>query len=325
MVELCDVVSKHRGIFVVHMRNEADQLLESIDDVVTIGKKSGIPVHVSHFKVSGKNNWGKANIAIESVIKARSEGVDITFDQYPYTAGSTFLSSLLPTWVHDGGTALMLKRLREGDVRARICSEMSDSRGAEMGWESVYITSVKSDSNRRIEGRTIPEIAAERGQTPIDTIIDLTLEEENAATMVGFSMSEEDVRTIMQSPLQMICTDGIVLGKPHPRVYGSFPRVLGLYVREGVVRLEEAVRKMTSLPAQRFGLTGRGLIRPGMFADITIFSPEAVFDKATYSDPTQHPEGIEFVIVNGQITVKERAHTGSRAGKILRHMSPEKP
>jgi len=325
LVELCRTASNHRGIFVVHMRNEGDQLLESIDEVVTIGKKSGIPVHISHFKASGKQNWWKAILALDSVNNARSEGVDVTFDQYPYTAGSTFLSSLLPAWVHDGGTIKLLQRLKNEETRGRIRLEMADLRGAEMGWDSVYVTSVKSEANKRFEGKTIPEIARERERTAIDTIMDLTVEEENAATMVGFSMSEDGVRTIMQSPLQMVCTDGIVLGKPHPRAYGSFPRVLGLYVREGVVRLEDAVRKMTSLPAQRFSLSGRGLLRPGMFADITIFDPRTVVDKATYSDPIQFPEGIEHVIVNGQITVKDGVHTGTRAGEVLRHKSSEKP
>ena len=325
LVELCRTASNHRGIFVVHMRNEGDQLLESIDEVVTIGKKSGIPVHISHFKTSGKQNWGRADLALESVSKARSDGVDVTFDQYPYTAGSTFLSSLLPSWVHDGGSVEMIRRLRDDETRAKIRSEMTDSRGAETGWDAVYVTSVKNEANRQFEGRTVQEIADKRGQTPIDVVMDLIIEEENAATMVGFSMSEDDVRTIMRSPFQMVCTDGIVLGKPHPRAYGSFPRVLGLYVREGVVRLEEAVRKMTSLPAQRFSLSGRGLIRPGMFADITIFDTKTVVDKATYSDPIQFPEGIEYVIVNGQITVKDGVHVGTRAGTVLRHKSPEKP
>jgi N-acyl-D-amino-acid deacylase len=174
--------------------------------------------------------------------------------------------------------------------------------------------------NKLFEGKNLEQIGEERQQDPLEALFDLVLEEENAATMVSFSMSEDDVRTVMRSPLQMVCTDGIVLGRPHPRVYGSFPRVLGRYVRQGVLRLEEAVRKMTSLPAQRFGLLDRGLIKPGMSADITVFDPETVMDTATYEDPIRFPKGIEYVIVNGEVTVERGEHTGCRNGKILRHL-----
>ncbi|RLI09768.1 D-aminoacylase, partial [Candidatus Bathyarchaeota archaeon] len=190
----------------------------------------------------------------------------------------------------------------------------------EWGWGNVIVTSVATEANRRFEGMTVEEIAEARGATPVEAVLDLVLEEENAVTMVGFSMSEEDIRTVMCSPLQMVCTDGIILGKPHPRVYGSFPRVLGRYVRgEGVLGLEEAVRKMTSLPAQRLGLHDRGLLRPGLWADITVFNPDTIIDRATYQDPHQFPEGVEYVVVNGVVTVDGGVHTGARAGRVLRH------
>ena len=322
LVELCMVAAAYGGLFVVHMRNEGDQILESIDEVVTVGRRAGIPVHISHFKASGERNWGKVADALEKLKQARSEGVDVTVDQYPYVAGSTFLSSLLPVWAHEGGTARMLERLRDGATRERIAADMLGegwSRDWGLSWDSVLVTSVRTEGNKGFEGKTVEEIAEARRQSPLDAVFDLILEEENAVTMVVFSMSEDDVRTVMRSPLQMVCTDGIVLGKPHPRAYGSFPRVLGRYVGDGVLRLEEAVRKMTSLPAQSFGLLDRGLLRPGMCADITIFSPETVVDRATYRDPIQFPEGIEYVIVNGEVPVDGGEHTGVRVGRVLRH------
>jgi N-acyl-D-amino-acid deacylase len=320
LTELCKIVQRHHGVFVIHMRNEGDRLLESIDEVEAIGRGSGVSVQISHFKAGGQRNWGRSVDALEKLEKARAGGLDVTVDQYPYVAGSTFLSSLLPVWMHEGGTGWMLERLKDGEIREKVVAELeSRGRGSEWGWRNVMVTSVKSDENRRFEGRSLKEIAEARGQPLLDALFDLILEEENAATMVSFSMSEEDIRTIMRSPLQMVCTDGIVLGKPHPRAYGSFPRVLGRYAKEGVLGLEEAVRKMTSLPAQRFDLHDRGILRPGMPADITIFDPDTVVDTATYEDPIQFPEGIEYVIVNGSVTVERGEHTGDRAGMVLSH------
>jgi len=320
LTELCKVTADHGGIFVVHMRNEGDRLLESIDEVAGIGRDSGVHVHVSHFKASGEKNWGKVDNALARLEKYRSEGITFTVDQYPYIAGSTFLSSLLPVSAHEGGTERMLSRLRDPEERNRIKAQIAESRGLEWGWDNILVTSVNTPSNKPHEGLGLGEIAKKKGEEPVEVLFNVILEEDNAATMVSFSMSEEDVRTVMRSPLQMVCTDGIVLGKPHPRAYGSFPRVLGRYVREGTLRLEEAVRKMTSLPAQTLGIKDRGLLKPGMHADITIFDPMKVIDKGTYHDPIQFPEGIEYVIVNGAVTVERGVHTGERAGKALRHI-----
>jgi N-acyl-D-amino-acid deacylase len=319
LTELCRVTADHGGIFVVHMRNEGDRLLESIDEVADIGRDSGVHIHVSHFKASGEKNWGKVDDALARLEEYRSEGIEFTVDQYPYIAGSTFLSSLLPVSAHEGGTERMLARLRNPEERKRIKDQITESRGLEWGWDNILVTSVNTDENKPHEGLGLGEIARRRGEEPVEALFNLIIEEDNAATMVSFSMSEEDVRTVIRSPLQMVCTDGIVLGKPHPRAYGSFPRVLGKYVREGTLRLEEAVRKMTSLPTQTLGIKDRGLLRPGMHADITLFDPGKVIDKGTYQDPIQFPEGIEYVIVNGTLTVESGVHTGKRAGKALRH------
>jgi len=319
LTELCSVAARHNGIFVVHMRNEGDGLFDSIDDVAKIGRDAGIRVHVSHFKVSGSGNWGKAEEAIAMIKAHRREGVEFTVDQYPYIAGSTFLSSLLPISAHEGGAKRMLARLRDPSERAQIRGLIAESRGLDWGWHNILVTSVNTEKNKPHEGLNLREIAERRGEDPVETLFNIVLEEENAVTMVSFNMSEEDVHTIMESPFQMACTDGIVLGKPHPRAYGSFPRILGRYVKEGVIRLEDAIRKMTSLPAQTFGIRDRGLLKQGMHADITIFDPDKVIDKATYQDPIQFPEGIEYVIVNGTVTVENGVHTGKRAGKVLKH------
>lgn len=324
LVELCRVAAVYGGIFAVHMRNEGDRLFDSINEVLAVGREASIPVHISHFKSSGERNWGKATEALAMLGEARLCGLDVTVDQYPYVAGSTFLSSLLPAWAHEGGTAKMLERLREPATRLKIASEMSETdRVSEERWDKVLITSLKSEANRWLEGKTLTEIAEVRGERVFDIIFDLVLEEENAVAMVSFTMCEDDVSEIMASPFQMVCTDGIVLGKPHPRAYGAFARVLGRYVRGGIVRLEEAVRKMTSLPSQRFGLLDRGLLRPGMSADITIFDPEKVSDRATYENPVQFPTGVEYVIVNGEVTVENCEHTGVRNGRVLRHLVVE--
>jgi N-acyl-D-amino-acid deacylase len=319
LTELCTVAARNGGIFVVHMRSEGSGLFDSINEVAKIGREAGIPVHVSHFKVSGPDNWGKAGEAISLVEVHRRNGIDFTVDQYPYIAGSTFLSSLLPISAHEGGAERMLARLQDPPERAQIRELITESRGLDWGWQNILVTSVNTEKNKPHEGLNLSEIAERRGEDPVEALFNVIMEEENAVTMVSFNMSDEDVRTIMKSPFQMVCTDGIVLGKPHPRAFGTFPRILGRYVKDGVIRLEEAIRKMTSLPAQTLGIQDRGLLKPGMQADITIFDPDKVIDKSTYQDPIQFPEGIEYVIVNGTITVKNGIHTGKRAGKVLRH------
>jgi N-acyl-D-amino-acid deacylase len=323
LTELCKVTVAHHGVFVVHMRNEGDKLLDSIDEVVSIGRGSGVSVHISHFKSNGRANWGKASQALSRVEEARKDGVDVTFDQYPYTAGSTFLGSLLPPWAHEGGVDNLLKRLKDNETRKKLAAYLDGARGDEGSpneWDKILITNIQTSRNKLFEGKYVSQIAAKLDKTPADTVLDLVLEEENAATMATFTMDESDVRTIMRSPLGMVCTDGIVLGKPHPRAYGSFPRVAGYYVREGVLRLEEAIKKMTSYTAQTHGLLDRGLLRPGLAADITVFDPEKIRDTATFENPIQHPKGVEYVVVNGVVTVEKGKHNGGRAGRVLRHI-----
>lgn len=319
LIELCTVTAAHGGVFVVHMRNEGDTLLESIDEVVWVGEASGVHVHVSHFKVSGEANWGNSVHSLERLEKAKARGVQVSFDQYPYTAGSTFLSSLIPAWVHAGGVEKLLERLSDPDIRQRIRQGYTAGMSRAPRWDRLLVTNLQTEENMVHEGKTMKEIAEARGQTEVDALMDIVLEERNATSMISFTMDEEDITRIMAHPLGTVCTDGLLLGKPHPRAYGAFPRVLGKYVREGVLRLEDAVRRVTSHPAQIHGLRDRGLIRPGYAADITAFDPKTIQDLSTYKEPRRNPKGITHVMVNGVLTVEDGEHTGARAGRVHRH------
>lgn len=321
LVELCKVVADYSGVFVVHMRNEGDRLLESIEEILTIAKGSSVHCHISHFKAGGAKNWGKSREALERLMKAQAQGLKVSYDQYPYTAGSTFLSSLIPSWVHDGGVDRLLERLLDPKIREKIRVEYGDrvQTGRITGWDKILVTYVESPENKRFEGKTLEEIAGLRGQPPVDALMDLVLEESNMASMASFTMSEEDVKRIMKHPLGMICTDGLLLGKPHPRAYGAFPRVLGYYVREqGILPLEEAIWRMTSNPCSVFGLGKRGQVKPGYIADLVVFDPATVIDTSTYQEPRAYPKGIIHVIVSGKIAVRDGNYTEVRNGKTIR-------
>lgn len=321
LTELCSIVAEYSGVFVAHMRDEGDLLLKSVDEVVKIARESGVHTHISHLKSGGRRNWGKSKEALKKLENAHYEGLQISYDQYPYTAGSTFLSSLLPKWVHEGGVNMLLERIRVPEIRERIKEEYGEliESGRATGWDKVLVTYVESSDNKILEGKDLSEIANLRNQSPLDALIDLILEEENMASMASFTMSEDDVRNIMRHPLGMICTDGLLPGKPHPRAYGAFPRVLGYYVRqENVQRLEEAVRRMTSYPARVFNLGKRGYILPGYVADLVVFNPKKVSDTSTYEQPRKYPEGIEHVIVSGKLSVKEGKYTGIKNGKVIK-------
>ncbi|NIN52821.1 MAG: amidohydrolase family protein [Nitrososphaeria archaeon] len=323
LIELCRVAARYKGSYVTHIRGEGDTLLESIHEALEIGEASGIPIHISHLKSRGRANWGKSKEALDMIDGARSRTMDVTADQYPYKAGSSTLTSLLPPWVLEGGNEKLLERLRKPELRQRIKRELEtglpgwEGGMRDIGWGNVRVSYCRK--NKDLEGKSLEEIAQMRGVDTAEALFDLLIEEDAVASMVIFHMSEEDVRTIMRHPAVNVCTDGLILGKPHPRLYGSFARVLGRYVREErVLTLEEAVRKMTSLPAQRLGLADRGLIAEGMYADITIFDPQSVIDRATFEVPQQYPEGIRYVIVNGVVTVDNGEHIKALAGRVLR-------
>lgn len=324
LIELCKVVAKFDGVFVVHQRSEADTILNSMREVIRVGREAGVKVHFSHFKVCGRKNWPLIDQAVELLEMAEREGIRVSFDQYPYVAGSTMLGVILPPWAHDGGTDKLLERLRRPEDRKRMMRDIEqgipgwDNFVDFAGFDGIFVTSVRTDANRDVVGKSLLEIGALRGKNPYDAAFDLLLEEETAVGMVDFYGKEEHVIRFLTRPEQNVCTDGLLGGKPHPRVFGSFPRVLGKYVREEkALSLEDAIRKMTSKPAAVFGFEGRGLLRPGYFADIVVFDSEAVLDKGTFADPVQFPVGIGHVFINGQIVVDHGIYRPLPAGKIL--------
>ena len=324
MIELCKAVAEKGGLYSSHMRNESDHVLESVRETIDVGLQSGVSVNISHHKAAGKKNRGKCRQTLASIEAARQQGLDVTCDVYPYTAGSTTLGAILPPWVQEGGVEKLLARLKVPENRRRIKAEMAaglpgwENFSDIAGWDKVIIASCKN--NKAIEGKSIAEIAGAQGVEPGDAVFDILLAEDAEVMMVIFLTAEEDVAYILSHPASMVGSDAIPCpGKPHPRYYGTFPRVLGKYVREdGVLPLSEAVRKMTAFPAQKLGLYDRGLLREGMWADITIFNPETVIDKATYTDPIQYAAGIEYVVVNGTVTLRKATYTGALAGKVLR-------
>ena len=334
IVELAKVAQQHGGIYATHQRSEANGLDESLAEVFEIGRRARIPVEIWHLKTAYKKNWGRMPEVLEKIRKARSQGLDITADVYPYIAGSTSLSACLPPWALEGGTAKMLDRLRDSAIRERLKKEiLTDARE----WENIYLGSggpegvlIGSVVNREVEsmqGKRISQIAQEQGKDPLDAVFDLILADHGQTGAIYFMMSEADLRAAMQAPFVSFCTDsgaratdGALSGaKSHPRGWGSYPRILGHYVREEkLLTLENAINKMTGMPAERVKLRDRGFLRTGMYADITVFDPHRVIDRATFEMPNQYPEGIQYVIVNGQVSVDQGKRTSALAGKPLR-------
>ena len=325
LVAVAKTVAAYGGIYATHMRNEGVDLLESVEEAITIGEQSGIPVHISHHKTCGEANWGKVVDTLALIEAKRATGLDITMDQYPYTATATGLKVIIPQWAHADGVDAMRQRALDPVVGKKIRAEIEEEGHR---WDWVLVASCSKAENKIYEGKTIEEIAALRGEPVLEAALNLLLSENFDVPMVRFAMCEEDVERVIQHPLVMIGSDASALatagplsqGKPHPRAYGTFPRVLGHYVRErGILSLEEAVRKMTGFPAARLGLFDRGLLRPGFYADITIFDAESILDEATYVDPHQYPKGIHYVLVNGQVALEDGQQTDVLAGKALRN------
>ncbi len=326
LIEMCKVVAEYDGVFVTHQRSEADDILSSMEEIIHIGRESGVRVHFSHFKVCGQKNWDKIDGVLELLQKAKDEGIEVSFDQYPYVAGSTMLGVVLPGWAHDGGTDKLIERLKNPEARERMKHDIIngipgwDNFIEFAGFDGIFITSVASEKNQDTVGLSLTELGEKWGKDPFEATFDILLEEENAVGMVDFYGTEEHVVKFMGLPEMNACTDGILSpGKPHPRLYGAFPRILGKYVREEKnFTLEEAINKMTQKPAEVMRIPNRGELKEGYFADVTIFNPETIIDKGTYTDPVQFPEGIEYVIVNGGVTIENGEHVGQRSGKVLR-------
>jgi dihydroorotase/N-acyl-D-amino-acid deacylase len=334
LVELAKVARQYGGIYATHQRSEANTIDASLNEVFAIALKAQIPVEIWHLKTAYKKNWGRMAQVLERIKQARDNGLDVTADIYPYIAGSTSLSACLPPWALEGGTEKMLSRLRDPATRQRLKKEISvDS----MDWENIYLGSggpegilIGAVVNRELEplqGKRVSEIAQQQKKDPLDALFDLLLADQGQTSAIYFMMSEADMRAAMQSPFVSFCTDsgaratdGPLAGsKSHPRGWGTYPRILGRYARdERLLSLETAIHKMTGAPAARVNLRDRGLLREGMFADITIFDPAKVIDRATFEMPNQYPTGIEYVLVNGQVSVDKGKRTAALAGQVLR-------
>jgi N-acyl-D-amino-acid deacylase len=313
--------------YATHMRNEDERLAAAVEEAISVGQRASVPVQISHLKAQGQRNWWKTEPVLEVIHQARAAGVDVAFDVYPYIAYSTGLANLFPLALRDGGTEAFLTRLRSAEHRPEAERAVRE-KVAELGsWNSVQVTSTGSDAHAWARGRRLGDLAAERAEDPFALLLHLVVEDRNRAGMVGFGMSEPNVERKLGDPLSIVCSDGgawapygpLSQGSPHPRTYGAFPRVLGYYVRErGVLPLEQAIRRMTSAPADRVGLRDRGRLLPGARADLVAFDPATVRDRATFEAPHRYPEGIMHVVVNGSLVIRAGEHTGLRAGRVAR-------
>ncbi len=343
LAEVSRPAAEKGGLYASHLRYDGARLRDGIEEAIAIGERARMPVHVFHIKVTGQKNFGRMKEVIEIVEAARARGVRVTADQYPYVASSTGLTATIPPWALDGGSAKLIARLKDPKERARIRKEMEntnpswESRYQSAGtWQNVQLAAIGRvrgatddpvSPNRKYEGMRVAEAAKQAGKDPFDFVFDLLIEERGSVGCVYFIIDEADLALAMQQPWVAVGSDGSALatdgplraGVPHPRNFGTFPRVLGRYVRElKVLPLEEAVRKMTSLPASILGLTDRGTITDGQWADLVIFDPATVADKATFEDPFQYPVGIDTVLVNGTVVLDEGKHTNARPGKVLK-------
>jgi N-acyl-D-amino-acid deacylase len=334
IVELAKVAHQHGGIYITHQRSEANAIDDSMKEVFEIARRAHIPAEIWHFKTAYQKNWGRMPEMLSRIAAARRQGLKITANVYPYVAGSTSLSACLPPWALEGGTDRMISRLKDSATRARLKNEIgADSKT----WENIYLGSggpggilIGAVVNRELEswqGKRLSEIANAQNKDPLDALFDFLIADHGQTSAIFFMMKESDMQAALKSPFVSICTDsgaratdGPLAGsKSHPRGWGTYPRILGKYVRdENLMPLEFAIHKMTGLPALNVGLKERGLLREGYFADITIFDPKTVIDRATFEDPNQYPVGINFVIVNGQVEVNNGHRTAVEAGRVLR-------
>jgi N-acyl-D-aspartate/D-glutamate deacylase len=345
LVDLCTVVRKHGGLFSSHIRNEGTEVLAAVREAILIGERSRVPVDVIHLKIADQTLWGRMPEIVALIDDARNRGVNVQANVYPYTRGNNDLVSIIPPWAHEGGVNRLLERLRDRTQRARLKTEI---RSQIPGWYNHY-TAVGGDwsrmllsahlsaENRRFQGQTMDKVIAARSAgldpapDPLDILFDFLIEESGSIGTIYAHHTEEDMNRALVQPWCSIGSDGLALavagplrsGHPHPRSFGTFPRVLGVYARDrALLRLEDAVRKMTSLNAAKIGLIDRGLLRPGQFADITIFDPATVIDRSTYLEPFQYSQGIITVLVNGQTVLEKSAPTGARPGRALRRTIP---
>ena len=326
IVALAEVAARRGGLYFSHIRGEGDTLLDAVDEAIEIGRRAALPVQIAHHKAARPPNWGKTVQTLEMMQAARADGVDVAYDSYPYIASSSGLGSLLPDWAHEGGAPALLARLRSPIERKRVVAGIRERAAGIEGWHTIIVSWVPTAAHKSWEGQTIERIGAALGLSGEETVAHVLDTLGGAAHMVYFQLDEADVCRVLAHPLGMIGSDGSVAapygplseGKPHPRSYGTHPRVLGRYVRDlGLFTWEEAIRKMTSAPAQRLGLAAKGIVRPGLDADLVIFDPATVSDRATFEEPHQYPDGIEHVLVNGELVVSGGNHLGTLPGQVL--------
>lgn len=325
LVELCRVVAEYGGSYTSHIRNESYAVTDAVSEAIQIGRESGVPVIISHHKIAGKQNWGMSVETLRLIDAANAEGLSVGLDQYPYHAGGTGLKASIPPKYHEGGTAKLLERLADAALREQI---KRDILTPSTTWENLAQSCgldgilVFAEDVQGAFGVTVAEYAEQRAMDPIDALLHLVLASQGNAGALYFMMGDEDIERIMRHPYTMIGTDGGIIDPElgsHPRAVGTFPRVLGRYVREqGVLRLEDAIRKMTSLPAQKAGLRHKGLLCEGYDADLVIFDPQLIADQATYQARTLKNRGLNYVLVNGRIAVKDNVYTGQTAGRVIR-------
>ncbi|PYK03874.1 MAG: aminoacylase [Verrucomicrobia bacterium] len=333
LIELCKVAAKYQGKYISHMRSEGNRLFEGLDELIRISREAGIPAEVYHIKAAGQQNWPKIDSLLSRIEAAQKEGLKITADMYSYTAGGTGLDASLPPWTEDGGYPALFKRLRDPATREKIKAQVNTPTDE---WENMYLAAggpghillvgFKSDKLKPLTGKTLAEAARMRGKDPIDTAMDLIAEDESRIGTIYFIISEENIRKELSKPWISFGSDeasqapeGVFLkSNPHPRAYGNFARVLGKYVRdEKVIPMKEAVRRLSGLPASNLGLDHRGFIKKGMFADVVVFDPATISDRATFEKPHQYAIGVKHVFVNGAQVIKDGEHTGAKPGRAL--------
>jgi N-acyl-D-aspartate/D-glutamate deacylase len=334
LIELAKVSRQYGGIYSSHIRDEGENVFKAVDEAIRIGAGANIPVDILHMKIAHQALWGRAGEIIAMVQKARDAGQNVQANVYPYTAGQNNLSSIIPPWAHDGGRQKLLERLRDPAARRRMHDEVlhglpnwyNHYLATGGGWSGMLLVSLQNERNKPFQGKRMSDLIAARGGDPVDALFDVLVEEGGSVPTVFFHHSEPDMQLVLKQPWTSIGSDGSAVNPegptgrshPHPRYYGTFPRVLGRYARDlKVITLPDAVRKMTSLNADKIGLKDRGRLKEGGWADVTVFNPATVIDKATFENPHQFPVGIEYVIVNGVVTVERGRHTGALAGRVL--------
>jgi N-acyl-D-amino-acid deacylase len=319
LISLARVVREHDGIVVAHIRNEQEKQFEALEEMMTIGRESGCRIHISHLKCTGRGNWGKMPKVLEKLEHAVEEGIDISFDQYPYTASCTTLSILLPSWAVEGGWKGSQDRLNDPQTRESILASLKESIEGRGGASSVVIASVQSEVNQRLVGKDLEHISRDRGMSPEEAALQILIEEKLRVVAIYHAMWEEDVEYAMRHSLHTVGSDGILVEFPHPRTYGTFPRLISHFCRErSLLSLEEAIRRMTSAPAERLNLGNRGRIEPGVCADVILFDLGDFRDNASYENPRQFASGLHWVFVNGKPVLREGEVQDTRPGHVIR-------